>query len=277
MKQLKYLLLLLAIGLPVSLANKSTEASTRQPSKWLLTGSNNPHCEPLLCPKGKRHVACEKYPNEFHKSCTPEQTRLANLTEFADKILKAHNERRNRVANGKNTSLPRAARLVAMRWSEELAMLASYNVRVCQAKHDDCRNTHNFTQSGQNIIVFNMTRHIDDEMLTKLLPELIAIGVRTWWSEHNNMSMSYLEAYPCDKKKQQIYRHFAVMALESNSHVGCAAVRYITKGITFLKITCNYAKDFVCEQPIYHLRAVNCATGPNRKYKALCSVRETFD
>lgn len=90
---------------------------------------------------------------ESHKACASEQTQLVNLTSQADIVLKAHNELRQRLANGKNMTLPRAARLVAMQWSEELAILASYNARMCQPKHDDCRNTANFKHSGQNIIV----------------------------------------------------------------------------------------------------------------------------
>jgi len=82
-----------------------------------------------------------------------------NLTNRADIILKAHNEQRQRLANGKNMTLPRAARLVVMQWSEELATLASYNARMCQAKHDDCRNTVNYKHSGQNIIVSTEREH----------------------------------------------------------------------------------------------------------------------
>lgn len=76
-----------------------------------------------------------------------------NLTEYLEHIVKAHNDFRQRLANGRNMTLPRAARMVVMQWSEELATLASYNVRMCKAKHDDCHNTANFKTSGQNIIV----------------------------------------------------------------------------------------------------------------------------
>ncbi|EDW80076.2 uncharacterized protein Dwil_GK24020 [Drosophila willistoni] len=211
----------------------------------------------------------------YHRSCMHEP-QFVNLTGHVDKILKYHNDWRHGLANGNNVSLPRAARMVVMHWSDELATVASYNVRMCQAKHDDCRNTHNFTHSGQNIIVFNMTRLVQDELLESLYPELLSIGVRNWWSEHNNMTKTDVELYPCDKKRQQYYRHFAVMALESNSHVGCAAVRYVIKDVTYFKVTCNYAKDTVCGQPIYSFRTVGCLTGVNAKYKSLCSEKEVF-
>lgn len=92
-------------------------------------------------------------PQDYQKPCSNESQQFVNLTDYVDVILKMHNEPRQRLALGRNMTLPRAARLVVMQWSEELATLASYNARLCQAKYDDCRNTANFKHSGQNIIV----------------------------------------------------------------------------------------------------------------------------
>ncbi|KAH8301880.1 hypothetical protein KR044_000304 [Drosophila immigrans] len=249
-----------------------------------ITGPNNPYCDQQLCPRGKRHVACEKFLNASHKACTTERTELVNLTNQSDIILKAHNEQRQRLAMGKNMTLPRAARLVAMQWSDELATLASYNARMCLAKHDDCRNTANFKRSGQNIILFNMTHLVENELMEKMYPQLLAIGVRTWWGEHNSNSSNLMTAadvdhFPCALKRlnqPQMFRHFAVMAVENNTHVGCAASRYVAKEITYFKLTCNYAEDYVCGRPIYHIRAAGCLTGPNKQLKALCSKKEIF-
>ncbi|XP_034109621.1 antigen 5 like allergen Cul n 1-like [Drosophila albomicans] len=248
------------------------------------TGPKNPYCDQQLCPMGKRHVACERFFNESHKVCTTEHTVLVNLTNQSEIILKAHNEQRQRLAMGKNTILPRAARLVAMQWSEELATLASYNARMCQAKHDECHNTANFKRSGQNIILFNMTRLVENELMEKMYPQLLGIGVRTWWGEHssnssNLMTAADVEHYPCPMwrgRQSPLFRHFAVMAVENNTHVGCAASRYVAKEITYFKLTCNYAENFVCGRPIYHFRAVGCLTGPNMQHKALCSKKEIF-
>ncbi|XP_002135012.2 antigen 5 like allergen Cul n 1-like [Drosophila pseudoobscura] len=242
----------------------------------LPTGPENPYCKPQMCARGRSHVACEKYTTPYHKSCLTAEPKMVNLTVHADLILRLHNEQRQRVASGKNSSLPRSARMVVMQWNEELATLAGYNARMCQAKHDDCRNTQNFTRSGQNIIVFNMTHRVEDELLERLYPELLGIGVRTWWGEHANMTAADMEHYPCDPKRQQLHRHFAVMAMESNSHVGCAGDRYVTKGLTHFKLTCNYARDPVCGQPIYRIRTEGCLTGRNKQYPALCSTNEVF-
>ncbi|XP_017841235.1 antigen 5 like allergen Cul n 1 [Drosophila busckii] len=247
----------------------------------LPTGRNNSYCEPQLCARGKQHVACDKSLNEAQRTCSVEQAQLLNLTNYADVIVKTHNELRQRLASGKNMTLPRAARMVAMQWSEELATLASYNSRMCQAKHDACRNTANFKRSGQNIIVFNLTRLVENELMDKLYPELLQLGVRSWWAEHSNgsniMNEADVEHYSCTyKRPQHLFRHFAVMAVENNTHVGCAGVRYLTKQLTHFKLTCNYAEDFVCGKQIYHTRSSACQTGPNPHHKALCSKKETF-
>ncbi|XP_001984602.2 antigen 5 like allergen Cul n 1 [Drosophila grimshawi] len=246
------------------------------------TGPKNPYCNHQLCPKGKRHVACEKPPIDIQRTCNIQQSLLVNMTAYAENILKAHNENRQRLANGKNMTLPRAARLVVMQWSEELATLASYNVRMCHPKHDDCHNTANFKNSGQNIIMFNMTRLVEPLLLEKMYPQLITIGTHTWWSEHTNtssmMTAADVEHTPCSKKPNhpQPFRHFAVMAVENNTHVGCAGLRYVAKDITYFKLTCNYAKNFECGRPIYHFRAVGCLTGFNTQHRALCSKKEIF-
>ncbi|KAH8371379.1 hypothetical protein KR093_007123, partial [Drosophila rubida] len=248
-----------------------------------ITGPNNPYCDQQLCPRGKRHVACEKFVNDSRKICITEMSELVNLANHSDIILKAHNEQRQRLATGKNMTLPRAARLVAMQWSEELATLASYNVRMCQAKHDDCHNTANYKRSGQNIILFNMTRLVEKELMEKMYSQLLGIGIRNWWGEHNSNSSNFMTAddvmrYPCPKRinQPQLFRHFAVMAVENNTHVGCAGSHYVAKQITYFKLTCNYAENFVCGKPIYHFRAVGCLTGPNTQFKGLCSKKEIF-
>ncbi|XP_023168117.1 venom allergen 5-like [Drosophila hydei] len=249
----------------------------------IATGPNNPYCLPQLCPRAKRHIACEKPPADVNKACNIQKSESVNLTKYVDNILKAHNEYRQRLGNGRNMTLPRAARMVVMQWSEELATLASYNVRMCKAKHDDCHNTANFKNSGQNIIMFNMTRLVEDDLMEKMYPQLITIGARTWWSEHLNssrmMTAADVEHNPCSAIKpyqHQSFRHFAVMAIENNTHVGCAGLRYESKDISYFKLTCNYAENYICGRPIYHFRAVGCTTGANAQYKALCSKKEIF-
>ncbi|XP_016996013.3 venom allergen-1-like [Drosophila takahashii] len=236
----------------------------------------SPYCQPKLCPKGRQHVACENYYSSLHRTCTAKEITFVNLTILADSIVRHHNERRYLLASGKDSALPRAARMVAMQWDEDLAAVAGFNVRMCQAKHDDCRNTVKYPRSGQNIIVFNMTRHVEKSVMDILYPQLLSIAVKTWWSESDRMTAANMDLYPCDEKQQKAYRHFAAMAIEGNSHVGCAGLRYVVRNLTQFKLTCNYARAPVCGQPIYRFRPLGCQTGRNKKHSSLCSPTELF-
>jgi len=50
--------------------------------------------------------------------------------------------------------------------------------------------------------LFNMTRLVDNELMEKMYPQLLGIGVRNWWGEHrsnssNMMTAADVEHYPC--------------------------------------------------------------------------------
>ncbi|XP_017043529.1 antigen 5 like allergen Cul n 1-like [Drosophila ficusphila] len=236
----------------------------------------SPYCQPRLCVKGHKHVACESYYNSFQRTCTAKGPTFVNFTNLAEKIVKMHNERRFLLASGKDAALPRAARMVAMQWDEELAEVAAFNARMCQAKHDECRNTVKYPRSGQNIIVFNLTRLVEKSLIEKLYPQLLSIAGKIWWSESEKLTADDLDLYPCSERKQKAYRHFAVMAVEGNSHVGCAGLRYVVGNMTQFKLTCNYARAPVCGQPIYRFHPLGCQTGRDKKHSSLCSPMELF-
>ncbi|KAH8305258.1 hypothetical protein KR018_007456 [Drosophila ironensis] len=235
----------------------------------------SPFCQPKLCPTGKKHVACEKDSSQG-PTCPVKNLRLMNVTEHSERIVKLHNEARALLTSGKNFSLPRAARVVAMQWSGELASLAEFNVKMCKEEHDECHNSITFPQSGQNILVINMTHKMEEKMLDRVLAELLEMSTKTWWSEYANMTAVLLERYPCDPKEQKLYRHFSVMALESNSHVGCAGAEYMVNNITQFRLTCNYARTPVCGTPVYRFRSVGCKSR-SKKHSSLCSPQESFD
>jgi len=54
--------------------------------------------------------------------------------------------------------------------------------------------------------LFNMTRLVDNELMEKMYPQLLGIGVRNWWGEHNSnssnmMTAADVEHYPCPLKR----------------------------------------------------------------------------
>ncbi|KAH8342431.1 hypothetical protein KR059_007498, partial [Drosophila kikkawai] len=207
-------------------------------------------------------------------SCPTKETRLVYFTIIKDKVLELHNERRYRLANGNDSRLPEAARLVTMQWSPELAILAEFNAHMCQLEEDDCRNSAQFPHAGQNVFVVNMNRRVPKEEMIKLYPQLLANATEAWWSESDNITAAEIKRFPCEKNKPK-FSHFANMAVEGNSHVGCAGVRYVIDNITYFKLTCNYARAPVCGQPIYQATQ-GCQAGKNSQFSALCSPKELF-
>ncbi|KAH8297706.1 hypothetical protein KR054_006106 [Drosophila jambulina] len=236
------------------------------------------YCQPQLCEKGQQHVACDYYSKlkaENQTACNTKEMRLVYFSILKDKVLELHNERRYRLANGNDSRLPEAARMVTMQWSPELATLAEFNAHMCHLEHDDCRNSAQFPHAGQNVFVVNMTRLVAKEEMIKLYPELLANATEAWWSEADNITSADVKRFPCDHNKPKAFRHFANMAEEGNSHVGCAGVRYVVDNTTQFKLTCNYARAPVCGQPIYQSNP-GCQAGKNHKYSSLCSPKELF-
>lgn len=58
-----------------------------------------------------------------------------------DLILDLHNKARAKVANGQLNKYGGADRMIEVKWNPELALLAGFNARSCNFKHDYCRNT----------------------------------------------------------------------------------------------------------------------------------------
>lgn len=64
--------------------------------------------------------------------------------ENIDLILNQHNQFRSDVAMGNYEGFPQASRMAQMQYCPELELLASLNVKQCNMKHDECRNTRNY-------------------------------------------------------------------------------------------------------------------------------------
>ncbi|KAH8266214.1 hypothetical protein KR038_009311, partial [Drosophila bunnanda] len=205
-------------------------------------------------------------------SCHSDEMRLVYFTILKDRVLELHNERRYFLSNGNDSRLPEAARMVTMQWSPELAILAEFNAHMCMLDHDECRNSAQFPHAGQNVFRINMQRLVPKKEMIKLYPELLANATEAWWQESANITSAEIKKFPCSQNKPN---NFATMAVEGNSHVGCAGVRYVVDNMTHFKLTCNYARAPMCGQPIYE-SIPGCESGKNEKYSALCSPKELF-
>ncbi|XP_034114677.1 antigen 5 like allergen Cul n 1-like [Drosophila albomicans] len=222
--------------------------------------------------RGKKHIGCNN-DGAWGSSC-PSDRALVSLSD-ADKnvLLASHNGYRSFIAGGGESKLKPACRMATMQWDDELAYLASLNVRSCQMKHDGCRNTDAFQWAGQNLYRGSSTGPLNKTA------SLIQ-SVDMWYSEVKYTEQSYIDAYPGYYNGPAI-GHFTTMVADRNTHVGCAASTYSVQGqFKDFLLACNYAATNVDGIKMYNscsVPASKCTTGVNPSYKFLCSVNEVYD
>lgn len=108
-------------------------------------------------------------------------------------ITKAHNQKRNLIASGKVNKHPGACRMATMQWDNELATVASYNVRQCKMEHDKCRNTLKFKYSGQNLYWGSFTGTLNKAKMAQK-------AINSWYAEVKDSKMAYILSYPSNYK-----------------------------------------------------------------------------
>ncbi|KAM7350295.1 venom allergen-1-like [Cochliomyia hominivorax] len=230
------------------------------------------YCSSSIC-NNVKHIACD-HNGQFDASC-PADAKMVTITDDLKKVVvDAHNEKRNYLAGGGDTRFKPACRMPTMEWDDELAYLASLNVRQCKMAHDKCHNTDAFKYSGQNLAYVSFYNTADN---VEKLKQMVDI----WFSEINNAKQSYMDAYPNGYNGPTI-GHFTVMMAERNIRVGCAASTFSVKDQSYklYLVACNYATTNVINFPIYKScskAATSCTTGTNPRYPNLCSTAEKID
>lgn len=208
------------------------------------------------------------------KSCAAGTT-VIDITPYKQQILDGHNSRRNELAGGNIPNHDSAIRMGTVEWDDELALLATYNVKTCVFAHDQCRNTKTFIFSGQNLAM-NMWYGGKPTIAGMLEGQM-----KAWFEEHVDSKMDYINSYP--KSTPGVIGHFTAMSHELAVKVGCGMIKTteVRNGITWDKIltACNYAHTNILNYKIYRSgpAASACTTGRNPKYPNLCSAKEVFN
>lgn len=104
--------------------------------------------------KYKKHIACNNN-EDFSSSC-----KYPGMVEmFPDRkahIISRHNSIRNNIAIGQmKPKFEEAARMPLIKWDDELARLASLNVKKCKFEVDFCFDKENYEHFGQNIAIWD--------------------------------------------------------------------------------------------------------------------------
>ncbi|XP_058445546.1 antigen 5 like allergen Cul n 1-like isoform X2 [Malaya genurostris] len=218
----------------------------------------------------KKHVACG-HDGSFAESCLPGRTLFKIDSQIEAFIIHLHNEARNRLANGSLEGFEAAFRMPTVMWNDELATLAELNVKSCQFKHDECRNTDLYRQAGQNLA---LGYYPIDENIFDIIQKLTSL----WFNEYKDADQKVMDDFV--NPANVTIGHFTQMMSDRTTAIGCGIVIYPQKvsGYTFKVVlyACNYSITSIYSQPVYRKgqMGAKCVSGMNPHYNGLCSMEE---
>ncbi|EDV33591.2 LOW QUALITY PROTEIN: uncharacterized protein Dana_GF19647 [Drosophila ananassae] len=224
---------------------------------------------------GTKNLGCDINNGAWDSSCPSDATLLTLSAAEKQAIVDRTNEYRNIIAGGLNANLSAACRMATIKWNDELAYLASLNVKSCAMRHDGCHNTDAFDWSGQNLAWMGWYSPLN-------VTHYVQWGVDMWYGEAVYTKQAYIDAYPSNYQGPAI-GHFTVLVADRNTEVGCAVSTYSVSGKPYkaFLMACNYAATNVLGIKMYSscpkAPASKCTTGTNPNYKYLCSSKEVYD
>lgn len=263
--------------------------------KFLLTivllefvSSKSNYCDPNLCSKGRKHIACNNY-GKFSAKCPGNREMVLLTANDTKTIVAQHNKFRNRIASGGEIGFKPANRMSTMvnflkhpsiyrsvlmtkslqTWDPELAELAALNVKQCKIQHDSCRNTNQFKLAGQNLASRPTTG--DDEPLNDYIKKTIT----NWYNEYKDARQSDIDKC-CNSASGKTIGHFTQLVTDRAIKVGCAISRFTEGKWKTTLFACNYAFTNLFGAKVYTsgVSASGCTLGPNPNYPALCKIKE---
>ncbi|XP_037729421.1 uncharacterized protein LOC119560141 [Drosophila subpulchrella] len=230
------------------------------------------YCDPSLCSAGQKHVACNDTVG-LHSECSLDAEVVVINDRLEKFILRRFNELRDSVAKGGFNGLSPAARMGTLKWDQELAFLAKYNVHDCVMRHDQCRNTKTAVHAGQTVGYRGIKGKIP--VLEDVLKDITSV----WMRENTGTSMLDIMKYKDPHKGPPKY-NFIQIVLENAEFVGCAIVQQSHNRWHQTFFTCNYGHAPVVGAKVYESgqeAGKLCKTGVNPKYVHLCSETETYE
>uniref|UniRef100_A0A1W7RAS5 Cysteine-rich secretory protein n=1 Tax=Hadrurus spadix TaxID=141984 RepID=A0A1W7RAS5_9SCOR len=181
-------------------------------------------------------------------------------------ILDIHNEFRNKIALGQETSprqQPPAANMIQMEWDNELAEIAQAHSDQCIFEHDNApqRQVENFPV-GQNLLITMLSKTINWRK------------IRMWYtSEINYFYPQYRQPFTF----ATAYGHFSQMVWAKTWKVGCGVSVFYDNVDNMDKVlyTCNYGPAGNMRGDAVYSVGAPCSQCPkntqcSNEYKGLC-------
>ncbi|XP_075546492.1 scoloptoxin SSD43-like [Dermacentor variabilis] len=181
-------------------------------------------------PGGLVHTACKPLnPNCIHVS-----TGLS-AAEKAE-VLKAHNDYRSQVAQGRLPGFPAATNMYRLKWDNELAQVAQAFTNLCDDRHDKeaQRRTSKFPKVGQNI-AWNY-----EPSETQVVDS--AGRVKDWFDEYKDFKAGNVDPFRVDPGP--VVTHFTQVAWAETRYLGCGYTHYKLRDDNDPRLP--YKKLFVC-------------------------------
>ncbi|XP_054930547.2 venom allergen 3-like isoform X4 [Dermacentor andersoni] len=184
-------------------------------------------------PGGLVHTAC-KPPNP---NCIFVSTGLS-AAEKAE-VLKAHNDYRSQVAQGRLPGFPAATNMYRLKWDDQLAHVAQAFTNLCDDRHDKeaQRRTSKFPKVGQNIAWNYEPRE------TQVVDS--AGRVKDWFDEYKDFKARNVDPFRVDSGP--VVTHFTQVAWAETRYLGCGYTHYKLRDdndprLPFKKLfVCHYA------------------------------------
>ncbi|KAH8297853.1 hypothetical protein KR054_011519 [Drosophila jambulina] len=133
-------------------------------------------------------------------------------------------------------------------------------------------------ETGNKTVAANHTEEspVKLDVIIHTDESLIKMAIAGWWNQSVNVTATDAHRFPKGKLEDSA-RHFAVMARDNNTFVGCAALRFDkSPGQPHFLLACNYASDYICDWPLYKEKSFGCKSGFDLKYPFLCKAGEQY-
>ncbi|KAF2902257.1 hypothetical protein ILUMI_03932 [Ignelater luminosus] len=225
-------------------------------------------------PCGKEHTVCKRDPCYVSKACGANASSLGLDDEGRQWILDLHNNYRNNIALGKDTTggNGQASNMLALNYDRELEFVAQCWSNACAEtgnSHDTCRTTKKFRYVGQNMYSSGSSVSIDFSD-----KKFLTNAVEAWYSEIKMSNGGEIDSY---KDSSGSIGHFTQVVWAETSHVGCGRTFYMSQNNFFsVYIYCNYGSGGnVVGTPVYRRGqpCSNCGRRKcNSKYTGLCGA-----
>nr|AGE83096.1 SP29 [Phlebotomus papatasi] len=245
---------------------------------FVTVQSQTDYCDKELCKSGngevRPHIGCNNG-GQLAGNC-PSDTEIVVLTEKQKNLfLKIHNRLRDRFARGAVKPFKPAAKMPMLKWNDELAKLAEFNVKTCKFAHDKCRSTEICRYAGQNLgQMQSYPSFLDINIAIKNI-------TREWFREYKDATQANTNKFTSGSNKGKQIGHFTAFIHEKSDKVGCAVAKF-TNDHSFKEylIACNYCYTNMMNEPIY-TKGKPCSQCRKKQcglvYKNLCPEDEEVD